>query len=85
MLVTIGRPLLASAVVGWASDNPSALGVPFVADLMAENLGDKVTKPASDDPSLLQFTIADGDTTQTIARNLAERPSRRRIYAHSCT
>ncbi len=71
-LVTVGRPLLASAVVGWASDNPSALNMPFVADLMAENLGDKLTTAASDNPADVAFAIAPGDTTQTIARNLEQ-------------
>jgi UPF0755 protein len=69
-LVTVARPLLASAVVGWASDNPSALNVPFVADLMTEDLGTKLTDPASADTSRLEFTINEGDTTQDIARNL---------------
>ncbi len=44
-LLTIGRPLLSSAVIGWADDNPSALKVPFVADLVRENLGTALTQP----------------------------------------
>jgi UPF0755 protein len=71
-LVTIGRPLLASAVVGWASDNPSALNMPFVADLMAENLGDKLTTAYSDDPVEVEFVLAAGDTTKTIAEKLEQ-------------
>ena len=33
-LVTVMRPLVRSAIVGWADDNPAALGMPFVADLV---------------------------------------------------
>jgi UPF0755 protein len=69
-LVTIGRPLLAAAVVGWAADSPSALNMPFVADLVRENLGDKLTTAYSDDPAEVEFTLASGDTTQTIAEKL---------------
>ena len=38
-LVTALRPLVRNAVVGWATDNPAALGMPFVADLVREDLG----------------------------------------------
>ena len=30
--LTVLRPIVRAAVVGWAGDNPSALGVPFVAE-----------------------------------------------------
>ena len=69
-LVTVGRPLLESAVVGWASDSPSALNMPFVADLVGENLGAKLTTPASTDPTPVDFTVQAGDATQSIARRL---------------
>jgi len=69
-LVTVGRPLLASAVIGWASDNPSTLSMPFVADLVGENLGAGLTKPVSDDATPVDFAIQEGDTTQSIARRL---------------
>ena len=48
-LVTVLRPVVRGAVVGWASDNPGALGMPFVADLVREDLGPKLTDPASTD------------------------------------
>jgi UPF0755 protein len=71
-LFTIGRPVLASAVVGWASDNPSALNLPFVGDLVAENLGDKLTSAPSTDSRNVGFVVQDGDTTQTIAQRLQD-------------
>jgi peptidoglycan lytic transglycosylase G len=69
-LVTVGRPLLASAVVDWAGDSPSVLNIPFVADLVGENLGPKLTTAVSEDPTPVEFTIETGDTTQSIARRL---------------
>ena len=71
-LVTIGRPLLASAVVGWASDNPSALSAPFVSQLVEEDLGTKLTSAPSADPTEVEFVIQSGDTTQVIARRLVQ-------------
>jgi UPF0755 protein len=71
-LVTIGRPLLASAVVGWADDNPSALNMPFVADLVAENLGPRLTSAFSTDATPVEFEIKTGDTTTSIAKRLQD-------------
>jgi UPF0755 protein len=69
--LTVLRPVVAKAVVGWASDNPSALRLPFVADLVREDLGTALTKAASADPSEIEFTVADGDTAASIASRLA--------------
>jgi hypothetical protein len=42
-LVTIGRPIIRGVVVGLAGDNPGALGVGFVADMVREDLGTALT------------------------------------------
>jgi UPF0755 protein len=68
--ITLLRPLVRGAVVSWASDNPTALGLPFVADLMREDLGTSLTKAASDDPAEAAFTVKEGDTASTIADRL---------------
>src|SRR3712207_6288545 len=34
VLLTVLRPIVADAVVGWAYDNPGALRLPFVADMV---------------------------------------------------
>lgn len=68
--ITVLRPLVRGAVVGWASDNPTALGLPFVADLMREELGTSLTKAASDDPTEAAFNVKEGDTASTIADRL---------------
>jgi UPF0755 protein len=68
--VTVLRPIVRGAIVGWASDNPAALGLPFVADLMREELGTSLTRAASDDPAQAAFTVKEGDTASTIANRL---------------
>jgi len=71
-LVTVLRPLVRSAVLGWATDNPAALGMPFIADLVREDLGSKLTDPASTDTTQVAFTVDQGATAQTIAAKLEE-------------
>jgi UPF0755 protein len=71
-LVTVLRPVVRGAVIGWAADNPGALGMPFVADLVKEDLGKKLTDPASDDIEQVTFVIGSGETATTIAAKLEE-------------
>ena len=69
-LATIGRPLVAGAVVGWAYDNPSALKLPFVADLVREDLGTALTQAPGTDPTGIEFTVQPGDTPATLLPRL---------------
>jgi UPF0755 protein len=69
-LVTVLRPLVRDAVIGWATDNPAALGMPFIADLVREDLGPRLTDPASTDTTQVAFTINDGETASSIATRL---------------
>jgi UPF0755 protein len=71
-LVTVLRPLVRGAVLGWATDNPATLGLPFVASLVEEDLGSKLTDPASTDTTQVPFQVADGDSASTIATKLQE-------------
>jgi UPF0755 protein len=70
--LTALRPLLNSAILSWASDNPAALNIEFVADLVKEDLGAALTTPASTDPAQVEFTVLEGDTAGTIATRLEE-------------
>ena len=72
LLVTALRPLIRNAVVGWATDNPAALGMPFVADLVREDLGTRLTDPASTDTTQAAFTVDQGDSATTIAAKLEQ-------------
>jgi UPF0755 protein len=71
-LVTVLRPLVRDAVLGWATDNPAALGIPLIADLVKEDLGDKLTTPASTDTEQVAFTVEAGETATTIAARLQQ-------------
>ena len=70
-LATVLRPVVSGALVGWAADNPSALDIPFVADLVRENLGANLTTAPSSDPTEIEFVVQDGDTAKLIADRLA--------------
>jgi UPF0755 protein len=70
--LTVLRPVVNSAVVGWAADNPSALNLPFVAEIVRDDLGDDLTEPASSDPAQVPFVVESGDTASTIGARLQE-------------
>jgi UPF0755 protein len=69
--VTLGRPLVASAVVDWAGDNPGTITLPFVSEFVERDLGAKLTDAASDDPAEVQFVVRNGDTVRTLGQRLA--------------
>ena len=69
-LVTFLRPLISGAIIGWASDNPSALGIPFVADMVREDLGKALTDAPSADAKNVEFVVDEGATARTIATRL---------------
>jgi UPF0755 protein len=70
--VTIVRPLIGGAILDWAYDNPGAFDLPFVADLVRDDLGPLLTEPASDDPTEVAFAVLEGDTPATLAPRLVE-------------
>lgn len=70
--LTALRPLVNSAILSWAADNPAALRIDFVAELVREDLGAAMTRPASDDPAQVEFVVLSGDTAASIAARLEE-------------
>jgi UPF0755 protein len=72
LLVTALRPLIRDAVVGWATDNPAALGMPFVADLVREDLGTKLQDAASTDTTQVAFVVDQGQSASAIAARLED-------------
>jgi UPF0755 protein len=70
--LTALRPLVNGAILTWAADSPAALNLPFVADLVREDLGPALTEPASDDQEQVEFVVQEGDTASTIAARLGE-------------
>ena len=69
--LTALRPLVNNAILAWAADSPAALNLPFVADLVREDLGSALTEPISEDPEQVEFLVEEGDTATTIAARLA--------------
>jgi UPF0755 protein len=69
--LTALRPLVNNAILGWAADNPGALRLPFVAEIVREDLGTALTQPVSADPTQVEFVVQDGDTAFSIAGRLA--------------
>ncbi|HEV8696898.1 MAG TPA: endolytic transglycosylase MltG [Candidatus Limnocylindrales bacterium] len=69
--LTALRPLVNNAILGWAADNPGALRLPFVAEIVREDLGTALTQPVSADPAQVEFVVQDGDTAFSIAGRLA--------------
>ncbi len=71
-LLTIARPIARLAIVPLAEGNPAALKIGFVQDLVREELGTALSQPASKDSTVVEFTVATGDTPATLAPRLAE-------------
>jgi UPF0755 protein len=69
-MITVARPLVRAIIVPWANGNPSALSIGFVADLVREDLGAKLTDPASTDTTVITITVETGETPTTIAPRL---------------
>ncbi len=71
-MLTVLRPIVSGALFDWAYDNPGALRMPFVADIVRDRLGDTLTEPASNDPTEVEFAVLAGDTPAAVARRLAD-------------
>ena len=71
-LLTIARPIARLAIVPLVEDNPRALQIGFLADLVREDLGASLTAPAGGGADEIVFTVKEGDTPATIAPRLAE-------------
>lgn len=71
-MATVARPIVRAVVVPWAEGNPAALRIGPVADLVREDLGAALTRPASSDPAEVEFTVQAGDTPASLAPRLEE-------------
>ncbi len=72
LLGTVGRPIVRGIVVDLAGDNPSALGIGFVADMVREDLGSALTDQGGSNAADVPFVVAPGDTAATIATRLVQ-------------
>jgi UPF0755 protein len=69
--LTALRPLVNSVVLDVADDNPAALQLPFVKDIVREDLGSLLTDPVSSDTTQVEFAVEAGDTARSIGDRLA--------------
>jgi len=69
--LTALRPLVNSVVLDIAQDNPAALQLPFVKDIVREDLGRLLTDPVSSDSTQVEFAVETGDSARSIADRLA--------------
>jgi UPF0755 protein len=68
--LTALRPAVNGLVLGFAEDNPAALQLPFVKDIVREDLGAALTDPISSDTTQVEFLVEPGDTARSIADRL---------------
>ena len=70
-MLTVFRPLARAGVVDWAWQNPWAITrLPFIGDLVREDLGDSLNAKAGTDATESVFTVESGDTITTLAPRL---------------
>jgi UPF0755 protein len=68
--LTVLRPVVRGWVFGLAQSNTNVLNMPFVVDLVREELGDTVSTPAGTDPAPVAFKVASGATAAQVADSL---------------
>lgn len=68
--LTALRPAVNSLVLSVAENNPAALQLPFVKDIVREDLGTALTTPVSADSTQVEFLVEPGDTARSIADRL---------------
>jgi UPF0755 protein len=70
-LYFVVRPVVVGGIVDWAAENPTALSLPFVADVVRTELGSGLTKPVdAHDQSAIVIVIGPGETPREIADQL---------------
>jgi UPF0755 protein len=66
-------PLLGGFFRGLAEENPDWLRLPFVADAVRDDLGDRLDQPAGPDDTPIDFVIAPNTSARQITDDLVER------------
>jgi UPF0755 protein len=70
-LYSFVRPPVLRAIADWGAENPTALELPFVSDIVRGELGSSLTQPAdATDFKTQTFQVQYGDTTADIGQNL---------------
>jgi len=70
-LYFVVRPVVLNGIVGWAAENPAALKLPFVTDIVRGELSSSISKPVqADDTTAIVIVISANETAQEIADQL---------------
>ncbi|HEY5488023.1 MAG TPA: endolytic transglycosylase MltG [Candidatus Limnocylindrales bacterium] len=70
-LYFVAKPVVASSLANWAAENPTALNLPFMADIVRSELGTKLTQPVdAANATKVAFQVTSGETPKQIADEL---------------
>jgi UPF0755 protein len=71
LLYSFARPAVFHAIANWGAENPTALELPFVKDIVRSDLGSSLTAPMdAADARQIVFQISEGETTAAIGQKL---------------
>ncbi|MGA3029868.1 MAG: endolytic transglycosylase MltG [Candidatus Limnocylindrales bacterium] len=72
-LYFVAKPFVANGIVDWASDNPTALKLPFVSDIVRGTLWGSISQPIdATDTRAVVVIISTGSTPRQIADQLVQ-------------
>jgi UPF0755 protein len=69
-IFVLARPAVATVARGLAEANPAAMRLPFVAELVKDQIGDRLTAPASNQATAVRFKVAEGTTAEKVGDQL---------------
>jgi len=70
-LFFVAKPIVSRDLANWAAENPTALKLPFMADIVRSELGTKLTQPVNAaDSTNVAFQITADETPKQIADEL---------------
>jgi UPF0755 protein len=73
LLYFVARPIVVNSVVDWAAENPTALSLPFVPDIVRGALSTSLTEPIdATDTKAVVLVIGAGETPGEIADQLVQ-------------
>jgi UPF0755 protein len=72
-LFFVAKPIVSRDLANWAAENPTALKLPFMADIVRSELGTKLTQPIdAADSTKIAFQVTAGETPEQIADELVQ-------------
>jgi len=69
-LYFVARPVVVNGIVGWPAENPTALQLPFISDIVRGELGPSLIAVKADDATAVVIVISAGETPHQIGDQL---------------